>query len=139
MEMSYKTQNFALFIGRVLFSLIFIIAGFGKVMHFYDNVAYIASQHVPLPVAATMLAILFELGGSMLILIGWKARIGAAMIFIFVLIATFLVHDFWAYPEPEAKNQLLHFMKNISILGGAVYIMIVGAGSYGFHKHAPKA
>lgn len=138
MESHTNAQNFALLIGRVLFSLLFIIAGFGKIIHFQENVAYIASQHVPFPMVATVLAIIFELGGSLLILIGWQARLGGAMIAVFTIIATLLVHHFWTYPDPEARNQLLHFMKNITILGGAVYIMVVGAGSYQLHRHTPK-
>lgn len=138
MDVTVKTQNFLLFIGRVLFSLLFLIAGFGKIIHFEDNVAFIATQGLPFPAFLMILAIVFELGGSLLILIGWKARIGAAMIFVFVFAATLLVHDFWNYPEPEAKNQLLHFMKDITILGGAIYIMVVGAGAFGYHRHTPK-
>lgn len=114
-------------LGRLLFAFIFLRSGFG---HFSsESIAYANSQGVPaasfLVPASGILAII----GAISIIAGYKARIGAWLIVVFLIPVTFMMHNFWALTDPMMKQmQMAMFWKNISMLGGALLITYFGAG-----------
>ena len=122
-------------VGRVLLALIFIIAGFGKITGFEGTVGYMQAYNVPMTQVLAVLAIIVELGGGLLIAVGWKARWAAAAIFVFVLIASFIFHAFWAVPADQAQLQNIMFMKNLAIMGGMLYIIVYGSGPLSVDKN----
>jgi len=122
-------------VGRVLLALIFIIAGYGKITGFEGTVGYMQAYNVPMTQVLAVLAIIVELGGGLLIAVGWKARWAAAAIFIFVLIASFIFHAFWAVPADQAQLQNIMFMKNLAIMGGMLYIIVYGSGPLSVDKN----
>jgi putative oxidoreductase len=114
-------------LGRILFCLIFLTSSIG---HFSaENIQYSAAQGVPLasilvPVSGVIAAI-----GALSIILGYKARLGALLIIIFLLPVTFIMHPFWVKADPAVQQmQLAMFMKNISMLGGALLIGYFGSG-----------
>jgi putative oxidoreductase len=115
--------------GRILMALIFIFAGYGKITGFEGTVGYIASKGLPLPQLAAIGAIIVELGGGILLVLGWQTRLVAAALFIFTAITALFFHNFWAVPPDQAQNQMIHFMKNISMMGGQLFVVIHGAGA----------
>jgi len=122
-------------VGRVLLALIFIIAGYGKITGFDGTVGYMQAYNVPMTQVLAVLAIIVELGGGLMIAVGWKARWAAAAIFIFVLIASFIFHAFWAVPADQAQLQNIMFMKNLAIMGGMLYIIVYGSGPLSVDKN----
>jgi len=122
-------------VGRVLLALIFIIAGYGKITGFDGTVGYMQAYNVPMTQVLAVLAIIVELGGGLMIAVGWKARWAAAAIFIFVLIASFIFHAFWAVPADQAQLQNIMFMKNLAIMGGMLYIVVYGSGPLSVDKN----
>lgn len=122
-------NRFGPLIGRILIALIFAMSGFGKISGFEGTVGYIASKGLPLPQLAAIGAIIVELGGGILLILGWKARWAAAAMLLFTAAAAFLFHNFWAVPPEQAQNQMIHFMKNISMMGGLLFVMIHGSGA----------
>ncbi|MEE9551425.1 MAG: DoxX family protein, partial [Gammaproteobacteria bacterium] len=70
-------------LGRVLLSVIFIIAGFTKVTGFEQTAAYMVSKGLPMVEILLVLTIIIELGGGLMILVGWQARWAALAIFLF--------------------------------------------------------
>ena len=122
-------------VGRVLLALIFIIAGFGKITGFEGTVGYMQAYNVPMTQVLAVLAIIVELGGGLMIAVGWKARWAAAAIFIFVLIASFIFHAFWAVPADQAQLQNIMFMKNLAIMGGLLYVIVYGSGPLSVDKN----
>lgn len=123
-------RNILTLLGRVLFSLIFIVAGIQKLMDFKGSVAYITAAGLPYPEILASIAIIFELGGALMILFGWHAKIGALLILIFALTVSFAIHHFWTFPPAEMQTQMMQFLKNLAIAGGALYILTFGAGGY---------
>lgn len=107
-------------LGRVLIALIYLLSGLGKITGFETTVGYIASKHLPLPQLAAIGAIIVELGGGTMLVVGWKARWAAVALFVFTALAGLLFHNFWAVPAEEAANQMTHFLKNVCILGELV-------------------
>src|SRR3989338_8917214 len=79
--------------GRVLLSLLFIIAGFGKISGFSGTVGYIASAGLPFPEVLAVLTILIELGGGALLLLGLHARHAAVALALFTLLTVVFFHN----------------------------------------------
>ena len=122
-------------VGRVLLALIFITAGYEKITGFEGTVGYMQAYNMPMTQVLAVLAIIVELGGGLMIAVGWKARWAAAAIFIFVLIASFIFHAFWAVPADQAQLQNIMFMKNLAIMGGMLYIIVYGSGPLSVDKN----
>jgi putative oxidoreductase len=122
-------------VGRVLLVLIFIIAGFGKITGFDGTVGYMQAYNMPMPQVLAVLAIIIELGGGIMVAVGWKARWGAAALFIFVLVASFIFHAFWAVPADQMQMQRIMFLKNLSMMGGLLYVIVYGSGPASVDKN----
>jgi len=120
-------QGSVALIGRFLFAAIFLMSSFG---HFSDTtIRYAASQGVPLAQIAVPVSGLIALAGALSILLGYKAKIGAWLLVIFLVPVTVMMHRFWGISDPQiAQMQMIMFMKNISMLGGALLITQFGAG-----------
>ena len=115
-------------VGRLMIAAIFVVSGFGKITGFDGTVGYIAAKGLPLPQLAAIAAIVVELGGGILLIVGWKTRWAAAAMCIFTVVAGLIFHNFWAVPADQAQNQMIHFMKNICMAGGLLYVVVFGSG-----------
>ena len=120
--------------GRILIAAIFLVAGARKVLTFAGTVGYMAKLGFPAPEAMAALAIVIELGGSILLIIGWRTRWVAWLLALFVLIAAFAAHRFWEFDATQYNNQLNHFLKNIAIIGGLLFVAAFGPGSSSVDK-----
>jgi len=117
-------------LGRILLSVIFIIAGITKITGFEGAAGYMASKGLPMVEVLLVLTIIVELGGGLLILVGWQARWAATAIFMFLIPVTLIFHPFWAFEGQEGMQQFHSFFKNTAIMGGMVYIMVFGSGAF---------
>lgn len=120
--------------GRVLVALIFLWSGIGKIGGFAGTAGYMASKGLPMAEVLLALTILIEVGGSLMLIVGWKARWAAAVMFLWMIPVTLVFHNFWAVPPAEVMNQQINFMKNLSIMGAMLYILAFGAGPYSVDK-----
>lgn len=121
-------NRFGPLVGRILLALIFVLAGFGKITGFDGTVGYIASKGLPLPQLLAIGTIVVELAGGILLIVGWKARWAAGALFIFTALAALIFHAFWATAPEQAQNEMIHFMKNLAMMGGLLYIVVYGSG-----------
>lgn len=114
-------------LGRTLFAAIFIMSGF---THFSaTTIAFAASQGVPLASLLVPLSGIIALAGGLSILLGYHARIGGLLLALFLVPVTLTLHAFWKATDPMAVQiQTGMFMKNLSMLGGALLIAYFGAG-----------
>jgi putative oxidoreductase len=115
-------------IGRILITLIFLRSAYDKITGFSAVAGMMAKKGMPFSEILLAGAILFEIAGSLMILLGWHARIGALLLAIFLVPATLMFHNFWAVDAAQLTNQLNHFMKNLSILGAQVFVIGMGSG-----------
>lgn len=121
-------------VGRVLMAVIFLAAGVGKLTAFAGTVGYIASQGIPLPGVAAIGTIVLEIGGGLMLVLGWRARWAAAALGLFTLLAAAIFHAFWTAAPDQFQNQLIHFQKNMAIAGGLLYLVLHGSGRYSIIK-----
>ncbi|MEK7321609.1 MAG: DoxX family protein [Pseudomonadota bacterium] len=115
-------------LGRLLIAQIFLMSGIGKITGFEGTAGYIASKGLPLPQLLAAGSILLELGGGLLLIIGWKTRWAAAALLAFTLLAALFFHNYWAVPAEQAQDQMIHFMKNLAMAGGILYVIAYGGG-----------
>jgi putative oxidoreductase len=122
-----NNMKFAAPLGRLLYSLIFIMAGLG---HFSKpTIEFAASQGVPFASFAVPLSGLIAIAGGLSIALGYQTRIGALLIAIFLVPVTLMMHAFWKISDPMMQQiQMAMFMKNVSMLGGALAFVYFGAG-----------
>ncbi len=117
-------------LARVMLAMIFLMSAVGnKIPNFNSVVEYMRSEGVPAPPIALGGAILFLVVGSLSLLLGFKARIGALLLLIFLILATYYFHDFWTFEdEGEKQLQMIQFMKNVALMGAMVFIVANGPG-----------
>ena len=122
-------QSAVVVLGRFLFALIFLMAGAN---HFNrQTIGYAASQGVPLAEIAVPISGVLAIVGGLSILLGYRAKLGAWLIVLFLVPVTLLMHKFWGVQDPMmAQIQMVMFMKNVSMLGGALLISQFGAGPF---------
>ena len=120
-------------IGRVLFSLIFILSGLSHLTQTAALGQYAASKGVPAPRAATIVGGLMILAGGLSVLLGIYMEIGPWLIVFFLLPTAFKMHNYWAVADPMQKGvERAHFMKNLSMTGAAlIFYWLVQTHGYG--------
>lgn len=117
--------NLMTLVARVLLALLFILGGFGKFMAAAATKAYFAKIGVPVPGAAYIVAVVVELGGGILFLVGVQTRTVAAVLAAFTVAAALLAHT--NFGDMQQKTQ---FLKNLSIAGGFLGFAVLGGGIY---------
>ncbi len=68
--------------------------------------------------------------GGLCVLLGVFTRIAAAGLAVFMVVAALIFHDFWRFTGMEAEAQRIQFLKNISLMGGALLVVFFGPGPY---------
>ena len=134
--MNANAQSWMLLLGRSLLGLVFLVVGIRSIMLYTGSVGYFAKLGFPMPEATTWLAIAIDLAGGALLILGWKTRWISWLLVVFVLIAISAAHRFWEFDAAQYANQLNHFLKDLAIIGGLLYIIVFGPGS--MSVEAPK-
>lgn len=110
-------------IGRVVLAAVFILSGVSKLGAASEVQGYIASVGLPAPLLGYIIALIVEIGGSALLLVGYRTKLVAGVLAAFCVIAAVLFHR-----ALGDQNQLIHFMKNLAMAGGLLQIAAFGAG-----------
>jgi putative oxidoreductase len=114
---------------RIMIATIFLMSAVGNKIPQFNSVAgYMAAEGVPLPQISLVGAIIFLIVGSVSVIAGFKIRIGAALLLVFLTLATYFFHDFWTFEGQEQQMQMIQFMKNLSLMGTMMFLMANGAG-----------
>ena len=130
-------MRYVVLVGRVAFAAIFLMAG---VTHFFpQEVAYAAQQGVPFARLAVPGSGLLALAGGVSVLLGYRTRVGAWLLVVFLVPVTVMMHNFWAVKDPMfAQLQMAMFMKNLAMLGGALLLSYFGAGPLSLDARAAR-
>lgn len=130
----YAIHDGAALVGRILLAVLFIWSGFGKLTGFEGVVGGIAAKGLPMPTVLAAIAVAIELGGGILLALGWRTRWVALAMALFLIIITPLYHDFWNATGATVMGQKVNFMKNVCILGGMVMVYALGPGRYSLDR-----
>jgi putative oxidoreductase len=132
------SRNLTVLAGRFLLALIFVLSGFGKLTGMAGTAAFMAHSGIPqgLVYPALILTILVELGLGLLIVVGYKARIAALLMFLWFIPVTIMFHVMpyraavASGDQMAAMMQQINFLKNLSIMGGLLLITGFGSGAW---------
>ena len=132
--------------GRILFAVLFIASGAskfldlgataemigGKVMFPEVAAPYVTQLQgltgMPMNQMLAIAAATLELLGGIFIALNIGARFFAMVLVLFVMAATFYFHDFWNQTGPDARGNMIHALKNLSLIGGLFIIAGIGRG-----------
>jgi putative oxidoreductase len=126
-------ENIAPAVGRALISSLFLLAGLTKIQH-WDETALSMSQHGVTMVGPLLAAaVAVEVGAGFGLLIGFRTRVMALMLFVFTLVVNFVMHDFWTMSAADAARiEMQLFAKNIAVAGGLLVLVGLGGGSWSY-------
>ena len=110
-------------VGRVMISAIFILAGLSKLAAPAMSIGYIQSVGLPLPAVAYGIAAFIEIVGGIALLLGYRTRLVAGVLFLFTLATAVFFHN-----HLGDQDQFIHFFKNIAIAGGLLHVIAFGGG-----------
>lgn len=123
--------------GRLLFApLLITYAGF-KAVALAGSVQADMLQHLPLTALLVYSTLLLELVCGVLLIIGYRVRIVAAILIVFFVVLTLLLHPFWEASPGAYAGQLNNFLKNLAFIGGLCYMVAHGAGPYSVDEGIP--
>jgi putative oxidoreductase len=126
----HSSLRYAAPFGRILFALIFVASALGKFADWQSPLKMMADQGVPSPELLLPIAAGLELIGGLMVATGFQARVGGVLLILFLVPVTFFMHNFWQLePGGERMNQMINFMKNVSITGGALLVVAFGSGA----------
>ena len=125
-----RASDTVLLIGRLAMGIIFFQSGFAKLTGLGAFVGSLGNRGVPFPDFWGPVGAISEFVGGTLIILGLGTRYAAALIVIFVIIATAISHRYWEFAEPARRAQQGQFYKNLAITGGALFLFICAAGRF---------
>jgi len=137
--MSDSSNSFTPLAGRILMSVVFLVSGFFKIGGYTQLVGYAASKGLPMASVAIACAAVLELAGGLAILAGFQTKIAAWLLFLYLIPVTFLFHNFWALQGAAQQDNMIHFLKNVAIMGGLVIVAANGPGPYSVDHSRAKA
>ena len=124
----HATRNHIPLISRILLSALFLMSSANKILHPIATQEYMAAHGMPLTGLFMIAAVVLQIGGGLSLLLGFYARLGAAVLATFTLITAFIFHRNFA-----DQIQQIMFMKNLSIIGGLLMMVQHGPGNIALH------
>ena len=128
--LAHRAEAPILLLGRVALAALYLPSGWGKLINIAGFAGSLAGKGLPGPVMAwAVVGAAVEFFGGLAILVGFKTRYAALLMVVFTLFAAFLSHRYWTIADPAAmRNQLIHFWKDIAIIGAFLFLFVRGAG-----------
>jgi putative oxidoreductase len=109
---------------RVLVSLVFLVSGTLKLTHWGRTASLMAAHGLPMVQWLLFGAVAVEVLGGLSVMLGIQTRIGALVLFAYLIPVTLVFHAFWRLTGLEAQMQAVNFLKNLSIMGGLVALSV---------------
>ncbi|MDG1717964.1 MAG: DoxX family membrane protein [Saprospiraceae bacterium] len=128
-------KDIADLLGRICLSIIFLFEAIDSILFYDSTVGTMKSYGVTFwPKLWLSIAILGLILGSLLIMIGYFARIGATLCLLYWLPFTFIVFSFWNDPPNTEQLTFLRFMTNMAVAGGLLLLLANGSGKYSVRR-----
>jgi putative oxidoreductase len=119
---------------RILLAALFLWSGLGKITGWSNAEGYMTAMHMPMVPVFLALALVLELAGGLAVLVGFKTRIFALFLALYLVPTTLIFHRFWSATPDMALMQTINFMKNAAIMGGLLMTARFGAGEFSIDK-----
>ena len=138
--MNQVNQNRFALAARILLAALFIVSGLNKIFSFEATQGFMANAGVPATRLLLIITILLELIAGTMILIGYRARLAAAALILFLIPVTAIFHNPLAHNDPAmVHQQMIHFLKNLAIIGGLLHVLAFGGGAWSVRRERDLA
>ncbi|VWC71087.1 membrane protein [Burkholderia lata] len=117
-------------VARILLMVLFVMFGWSKLTGFSGTVAFMASSGVPAPELSTIVAVVMEFVVGIALVVGVRTRLLALLLALYTLGTAIVGHHYWNMTGAVQYDNMIHFYKNISIIGGLMLLCVTGAGKY---------
>lgn len=126
-------------IARWLVILEFLVAVNGKISGWSDQAAYMTSKGMTFVTPLLAIALAIEAIGSLMLIVGFRARAAAAVMFVYLGIVSVRLHAFWTQTGNSAAQNQVHFFKNLGMMGGLLMIAVYGAGAWSIDARSARS
>jgi putative oxidoreductase len=134
-----STSDALLLIGRILLGWLFLTTAWGKLFGGIDGFAgYLRALKVPAPEFWAWIGAVVEFVVGVTLILGLGTRYAALLCVLFLIVATALAHRYWEYPPAQMGAQKTNFLKNLAILGGALFLFVSGGGRFSIDRMLAK-
>jgi putative oxidoreductase len=128
-SIAVRHDGVVLLIGRVAIGTLFLCTGWRHLMNLQRFADDIGKDGLIGPLMGwAVLAAVIEFFSSLAIVAGYKTRLAALLLMLFTLAAAFLAHRYWELEAAQSFPQFVQFWKDISIIGGLLFVFVRGAG-----------
>jgi len=126
-------ENIAPLVGRCMIAALFVLSGVNKLQNWDSTTLYMAEHGISMIQPLLALSVVVELGAGLGLVLGFRTRLMALILFAFTLVVSFQLHDFWTMRDTEgARLETALFAKNMAIAGGLLVLVGLGAGSWSY-------
>lgn len=127
-------KDAVILVARILLMVLFIMFGWSKLTGFAGTVAYMTSSGAPVPELSAVIAVVMELVVGVVLLVGFFTRPLALLLAVYTLGTALIGHHYWNMTGAMQYDNMIHFYKNISIIGGLLLLCVTGAGKYSIDR-----
>ena len=127
-------ENIAPVIGRCMLAALFVLAGVQKLQHWNESAQYMEAHGLSATGLLLAIAVVIEIGAGLAIAAGFRTKLMALVLFLFTLVVSFALHDFWTITDNAelARTEAQLFAKNMAIAGGLLLLVGLGPGRWSF-------
>ena len=127
-------KDVVILVARILLMVLFVMFGWSKLTGFAGTVAYMTSTGAPAPELSAVIAVVMELGVGVALLVGFFTRPLALLLAVYTLGTAIIGHHYWNMTGAMQYDNMIHFYKNIAIIGGLLLMLVTGPGKYSFDR-----
>ena len=127
-------KDVVVLVARILLMVLFVMFGWSKLTGFSGTVAYMASTGAPVPALSAVIAVVMELVVGVALLVGFFTRPLALLLALYTLGTAIIGHHYWNMTGAMQYDNMIHFYKNIGIIGGLLLLCVTGPGKYSFDR-----
>jgi putative oxidoreductase len=121
-------------LGRIGLAVLFLWSAYTKFAYMAPTIAYMKAYGMPAAEFLVWPAAVLEVVAGAMLLLGWKARWAALALAGYTVVSMLIFHAYWGVPADQVQNQQIHFMKNLAILGGLLFVFARGSGRYALDR-----
>jgi putative oxidoreductase len=123
-------KDAVILVARILLMVLFVMFGWSKLTGFSGTVAYMTSTGAPVPEVSAIIAVVMEFAVGVALLVGFFTRPLALLLAVYTLGTAIIGHHYWNMTGAMQYDNMIHFYKNISVIGGLLLLCVTGAGKY---------
>jgi uncharacterized membrane protein YphA (DoxX/SURF4 family) len=120
-------MDIVLVIARILFAFMFVMSGINHLTKADAMTGYAQFKKVPLPKLSVQLSGILMMLGGLSIILGVYLDLGALVLAVILVAMAVKMHDFWAADAASKQTEMIGFLKNISMAGGALFLFAIAA------------